>query len=55
LINNVLKIATYRFGPPSSEMCTAIESVVEIVRLEQLLEFSFKCNNWNQLIASPNE
>lgn len=52
LIDNVLQIATARFGPLSSEMRAAIESVVEIERLEQMLELSTRCDNWNQLAGN---
>lgn len=51
LIDNVLQIATARFGPPSCEMRAAIESVVEIERLKQTLELSLRCDNWSQLVV----
>jgi hypothetical protein len=52
LIDNVLQIATARFGPLSCEMRAVIESVVEVERLEQMLKLSVKCDSWSQLVAN---
>ncbi len=52
LINHLLQIATDRFGLPSCEIRTAIESVVEIERLERMLKLTLKCDNWDQLCAN---
>jgi hypothetical protein len=52
LIDNVLQIATARFGPPSCEMRAVIESVLEVERLEHMLKFVVECGNWNELVTN---
>jgi hypothetical protein len=50
--DGVLETASARLGPPSCEMRAAIESVVKVEQLEQMLELSVRCDSWNQLVTN---
>jgi hypothetical protein len=49
----ILRLGQKRFGPPSEEVKTRLQAVVDIDHLERLAEALLVVSGWSELLATP--